>query len=80
MRKLAVILLVVVGLVIITSWINIVQPFCNETNTMVYKLKYVRLRPIHEEEWKAFRNKMKAADLDSRARALKENLPNAVAN
>jgi len=53
---------------------NVAHPMCNETDTMVYKLKYVRLRAIHEEEWQSFRARMTATDLETRQIILRKNL------
>lgn len=52
----------------------LIEPMCMETDTMAFKLKYVRLRAIHQEEWLDFQAKMTIADLQSRGIALRERL------
>lgn len=50
MREIRIISLFMMALLAIGIWLDITHPTCHEEDTMKYKLKYVRLRPIHEEE------------------------------
>ena len=49
-REIRIIALFMIALLATGTWLDIAHPTCHEEDTMKYKLKYVRLRPIHEEE------------------------------
>lgn len=49
-REVRIIALFIIALLAIGIWLDIIHPTRHEEDTMKYKLKYVRLRPIHEEE------------------------------
>lgn len=62
------------GILLLACWIDTTHPPCNETDTMVYKLKYVRLRPIHQEAWLRFQEKLVAGDIASRGTIFQASL------
>jgi type II secretory pathway component PulM len=65
LRELGMMMLFVVALLAIGTWLDIAHPTFNEVDTMKYKLKYVRLRPIHEEERQRIQRSMSASETDS---------------
>jgi hypothetical protein len=66
--------LFMVTLLVIGTWLDVTHPRCHEEDTMKYKLKYVRLRPIHEEERKRVQGRWSAAEADSMEVSLKRIL------
>ena len=55
----------------LSCWIDTANPMCDSGDTMKYKLKYVRLRPMHEEERQ---RTIKSIDLESREILLRQIL------
>ncbi len=69
-----IITLFMIFLLAIGTCLDIAHPTFHETDTMKYKLKYVRLRPIHEEEWQRLQRRRSAAETDSLGVGLKRYL------
>lgn len=53
------------AMLMMSCWLTIVNPVYQEEDTMMYKLKYVRLRATHETERMRIQSAMTVADIDS---------------
>ncbi len=71
MRVLAIFLIVSIALLIWSSWRG---PVKSIKQLEPSGLKYVRLRPIHEENWKQFRSRLTTMEIEFRVENLKKGL------
>ncbi len=74
MREIRIITFFMIALLAIGIWLDITHPTFHEEDTMKYKLKYVRLRPIHEEEGQRIQRQRSGAETDSLEVGLKRIL------
>lgn len=64
----------VIVILAISSWLNKIYPVVHVEDPMPFKLKYVRLRAIHEEEWLRRESHMTSEERDSLQRSVRQML------
>lgn len=64
-RKFGVIVLAVVFLLLASGCLDKLYPYISPEDTVKYKLKYVRLRPIHEENRLRIQSRMTQQEYES---------------
>lgn len=67
-----IIVFAVVGVLFVSCWLDKYQP--EQSDTMQFKLKYVRLRPIHEEDRLRVQSRMTIQEYESMRIAMHKEL------